>query len=395
MFETFIIQPIFNLLLLLESTLGDFGIAIIVFTLLVRIIMWPLLKKQLKHGKAIRELQPQIKEIREKYKGTGKSQEQSQEMMNLYKEHDISPFSPFGLLLIQLPIFIGLFAALRSIITSPDRIIRLPYDFVASQSKVQEMAASVADKTNQAVSQLENQETVALIQERFGETITADSLASASQAELDVLFNEQLVSTAADGTLTRLVEGPFFEQQLFGFIDLSGQAIGSDGIYIPVLIIAILAGVFQYFQTKQLTASRKDENRKTVRQIMSEAAKEGKEPDQAELSAAMNSKIGAVFAPLIAIISATSPSGLALYFASSGMFGYLQQRTVLKEDLEDMKLVADVTEDKPKTAKSAGKTTSKKSSNAKAKSGKNKNRKSANARKAASSKAKQAKKKGS
>ncbi len=341
MFETYIIQPIFNLLLILYTAVGDFGMAIILFTVLIRLIMWPLLRKQLHHGRIMRKLQPEIKQVREKYRGD--NQKQSVALMDLYKKHGVSPLGSFGLLFIQIPVFIGLFSALRSVITNPERIIRLPYDFVADNEKVRAMVESVADKSNAALESLNNPELAQQVQARFGETITADSLHAASPESLTQLFNQELINVSAEGSTELLVQGPFFDQQLFGIIDLSGQAISNGAIYIPVLIIAVLAGVFQYIQTRQLLPHDSKDS-KTVREIMREAAKEGKEPEQSELSAAMNRRMGLFFAPLITIISAYSPSGLALYFASSGLVGLIQQRRVLGEDLEEMELVADVTD---------------------------------------------------
>ena len=369
MFETFIIQPIFNLLLVLYTAVGDFGFAIILFTILIRLMMWPLLRKQLHHGKVMRKLQPEIKAIREKHRGD--SQKQSQALMDLYKKNEVSPLGSFGLLFIQIPVFIGLFSALRSIIVSPERIVKLPYEFVVNNDRVQQMIQSVADKSNEALASLNNPELANQVQARFGETITPEALHEASSESLTQLFNQELITATAEGGTEQLVQGPFFSQELFGAIDLSGQAVGDGMIYIPVLIIAILAGVFQYFQTRQLLPDD-SKSGKGVRDIMREAAKEGKEPDQGELSAAMNRRMGLFFAPLITLISATSPSGLALYFASSGLVGLIQQRTVLNTDLEEMELVADVTEEKKpkkKTSttkkKTTKKTASKKSSSKK------------------------------
>ena len=355
------------MLLILHTAVGDFGVAIILFTILIRLLMWPMLRKQLHHGKIMRKLQPEIKKIREKHRGD--SQQQSAALMDLYKEHGVSPLGSFGLLLIQIPVFIGLFSALRSIITSPARIIRLPYDFVSNNQTVQDMVASVSTKSNEALAAIDNPELVEQINARFGGAITPESLSTASEASLNQLFNDELIVATSEGGVEQLVQGPFFDQQLFGVIDLSGSAFGDGGLYLPVLIIAILAGVFQYFQTKQLTPSTAKDG-KTVREIMREAAKEGKEPDQSELSAAMNKRMGLFFAPLITLISATSPAGLALYFASSGLVGLVQQRTVLKDDVEEMELIADVTDSKKKsqskknTTKKKG-TTKKKSSNTK------------------------------
>lgn len=341
MFETFVIQPIFNLLLILNAAVGDFGVAIILFTVIVRSLMWPLLRRNLHQGRIIRKIQPEIKAIREKHKGN--TQLQSQELSNLYKKYGVNPIGTFGLLFIQIPVFLGLFSALKSVIGNPERIIRLPYDFVASNETVRAMMDSVAEKTSSAVGGLENTELSQQILDKFNGAITSDSLRAVAQADLHQLYNSDLIVTGTNGVTQTLVQGPFFEQHLFGVIDLTGRAFSGGQVYVPVMIIALLAGVFQYLQTKQLQP--KEESTKTIRQIMAEAAREGKEPNQSEVSAAMNRRLGVIFAPLITLISATSPSGLALYFASSGLVGLLQQRRVLNEDIEEMVLVADVSQD--------------------------------------------------
>lgn len=364
MFETYIIQPIFNVLLTLYTIVGDFGVAIILFTVLVRVMMWPLLRKQLHQGKVIRKIQPQIKEIRKKNKGN--RQVEAQLLSELYKKHGISTFGSIGLLFIQLPVFFGLFNALRSIIQNPERIIRLPYEFVANNDKVQAMFTSVAEKTDVAINSLENIELKDQLLDKFGGMVDVADLHALPKQELQDLFSQSLVVEGSNGATEALVQGPFFEQQLFGVIDLSGRAFSSGNIYWPVMVIAVLAGVFQYFQTKHLAP--KDKDGKTIKEIMKEATDNGKEPEQSEISAAMNRKLGLFFAPLITIISATSPSGLALYFASSGLVGLLQQRRVFKEDVDEMELVADVTEDtekkkpkkKPKKTQTKGKKSVKK-----------------------------------
>lgn len=361
MFETFIIQPVYNLLLTLYALFGDFGLAIILFTVVIRLLMWPLLKKQLHQGKMMRKLQPEIKEIRAKNKGN--NQKQSQELMDLYKRHGVNPIGSFGLLFVQIPVFLGLFAALRSIIENPERIINLPYSFIESNARVQEMHVSVANKTQSAIEGLSDTELQSQLLEQFNGTVTVEQLESLSKLELQQLYSTDLVSVV-DGVNQALVQGPFFNQELFGLIDLSGSAFSDGTVYIPVLIIAVLAGVFQFFQTRQLLPSN-DKDSKSIKQIMSEAAKDGREPEQSEISAAMNKKLGLFFAPLITIISATSPSGLALYFASSGLVALIQQKIVLRDDLEEMELVADVVEEEDKimnTSTKTKKTTAKKKS---------------------------------
>src|ERR1043165_4108520 len=127
MFTTIIVQPIFNLLVLIYALIPghNFGLAIILFTILIRLLLWPLVKKQLHHAKAIRELAPEVKRIKAAAKGD--RQKESRLTMELYKEKQINPFASFGILLVQLPILIGLYIGLKKIITDPHQIISLSY----------------------------------------------------------------------------------------------------------------------------------------------------------------------------------------------------------------------------------------------------------------------------
>lgn len=91
MFTDLIVQPIFNLLVLIYALLPghNFGLAIILFTVIVRLLMWPLVKKQLHHAKAMRQLQPELKKIKQQTKGD--RQKESMMVMQLYKERQINP----------------------------------------------------------------------------------------------------------------------------------------------------------------------------------------------------------------------------------------------------------------------------------------------------------------
>ncbi len=108
MWDTLIINPFTNVLLLIYSFLGhNFAIAIIVFTVLIRLITYPLTIQQQKSAKAMQELQPQLQAIQKKY---AKDKEKlNQETMALYKEAGINPLGGCLPLIIQFPIFIGLY----------------------------------------------------------------------------------------------------------------------------------------------------------------------------------------------------------------------------------------------------------------------------------------------
>jgi len=113
-FNTILYQPLFNGLVLLYNYLpgNDFGVAVIVLTILIKTLLYPLGAKAIKSQKALSGLQPKIKEIQEKYKDD--KEKQAKEIMALYKKEKINPFSGLLPLLIQLPILIALFLVFRT-----------------------------------------------------------------------------------------------------------------------------------------------------------------------------------------------------------------------------------------------------------------------------------------
>lgn len=109
LYNNYIYQPLLNFLVYLYQnfSFSDLGIAVILLTIVVRIIMFPLFYKGAKDQAIMNKIAPKIKEIQTKHKED--KQKQIQEMMALYKEHKVNPMSQFALLLVQLPILIALF----------------------------------------------------------------------------------------------------------------------------------------------------------------------------------------------------------------------------------------------------------------------------------------------
>ncbi len=145
MFTTIIVRPIFNLLVLIYGILPghNFGLALIIFTIVIRLLMWPLVKKQLKQAKAMRELQPEIKRIKKASKGN--RQQESKLLMELYKEREVSPFGSIGTLIIQLIILIGLYSGLRKIVYDPKEIVGFSYTFVQHLSWIKHLAVNIGN----------------------------------------------------------------------------------------------------------------------------------------------------------------------------------------------------------------------------------------------------------
>lgn len=109
LFNTILYQPLFNGLVLLYTFLPghDFGIAVIVLTILIKIFLYPLGTQAIRSQKVLSDLQPKIEEIQKKYKED--KQKMVQATLELYQKEKINPFSGFLPLLIQLPILIALY----------------------------------------------------------------------------------------------------------------------------------------------------------------------------------------------------------------------------------------------------------------------------------------------
>ncbi len=115
-------QPLFNVFFVLfffiydNLAFNDFGLAIIVLTLTIRILLYPIFHKGMYHQTAIQRLQPKIKDIQDRHKGD--MQKQSEALWELYREHKVNPFSGFLFILIQLPVFIAMYGLIRGIATN-------------------------------------------------------------------------------------------------------------------------------------------------------------------------------------------------------------------------------------------------------------------------------------
>lgn len=139
-FQVFIVKPIFNLLVVIYALLPghNFGLAIVIFTVLIRFLMWPLIKKQLHQAKAMRAMQPEIKRIKAAAKGD--RQKESLMLMELYKERQISPFGSIGVLIVQLIILIGLYQGLHKVIVDPHALITNSYNVLRNLSWLKVLA---------------------------------------------------------------------------------------------------------------------------------------------------------------------------------------------------------------------------------------------------------------
>ena len=129
-FDLVVVQPIFNLLIGLYSIIpgGDFGVSLIIFTVLVRFALFPLVKRQLHQSQAMKKMQPELAKIKKQAKGN--KQLEGMMMMELYKKNGVNPFRSIGILLIQLPIFIALYHVIQIFTLHRDQIAKYTYGFM-------------------------------------------------------------------------------------------------------------------------------------------------------------------------------------------------------------------------------------------------------------------------
>jgi YidC/Oxa1 family membrane protein insertase len=106
----FFMRPIFDLLMFLFHTFGNFGVAIIALTFIVRGIMFPVAQKQFQSMAAMRKLQPKMKAIQERFKDD--KQRQQQEILKLYQQEKVNPAAGCLPILLQIPVFYALYKVL-------------------------------------------------------------------------------------------------------------------------------------------------------------------------------------------------------------------------------------------------------------------------------------------
>ena len=191
MFETIIVKPIFNALMLLYSIIpgGDFGVAIIIFTVIIRFVLYPLVKKQLHQTKMMRKMQPELAKI--KSAANGNKQLEATMQMELYKRYGINPFQSILVLIIQLPIFIGLYQVIQVVTLHRNEVVKLAYEPVQQIPAIHKI--------------IENPDN--------------------------------------------------FNHTMLGFIDLTKITFSNGGADIALLVLALLSAVTQYVISKQLLPS--------------------------------------------------------------------------------------------------------------------------------------------
>ena len=143
-FHIILYKPIFNIFVLLYNLLPghDVGIVILLITLLLRLILYPLTSSSIKAQRSLQELQPKLEAIKKQY--ADDKVKQAQAMQELYKTHKINPLTSCLPMLIQLPILIALYWVLRDGLASTNLAQNL-YSFVSNPGTINPISLKLFD----------------------------------------------------------------------------------------------------------------------------------------------------------------------------------------------------------------------------------------------------------
>ncbi|MEK7614895.1 MAG: YidC/Oxa1 family membrane protein insertase [Patescibacteria group bacterium] len=233
-FHLVLVQPIFNLLVFLYNVIpgSDIGFAIILLTILIKLLLWPFMNVSLKSQKALQDIQPKIEDLKVKHKDDKEGLAKA--MMALYQTEKVSPFSSCLPLLIQFPILIALYEVLLQGF-KPEALNQL-YSFVPNPGVINNI--------------------------------------------------------------------------FLGFMDLA----------VPSIALAVIAGIFQFFQTKMLMS----------KQPPKQVSKTPGAKDESML-ASMNKSMLYFMPVMTVIIGINLPGGLALYWVTVTIVSIIQQVIVFKK----------------------------------------------------------------
>lgn len=308
--DILIVRPITNILFVVYGFVGDFGLAIILFTILVKICMWPLIKRQLHQTRLMRKIQPELAEIKKNCNGN--RQLESLQMMDLYKKNNIKPFRSMLTLIIQLPIFIALYTAVRVIVlpTPDDNLARRAYAPVREIDRIDEVIE---------------------LQTPYLEYQTAVKNARAEGG------SEEEIAERIKAIPEKTYD---FHPKLFGFVDLDPKPGFTSVSSLMMLLFALGSAVTQYWISRQQLPSKKSQKSKTFRQIMKEAA-DGKEPDQTELNQVMTGQMSYMMPIMMLLIMINLPGALVFYYFISNLMTGVQQKYILNKKTDEMEIAAD------------------------------------------------------
>ena len=298
--DMLIVRPIVNIFFAIYSVVGDFGIAIILFVIIVKVLMWPLMKRQLHQTRIMREIQPELAEIKKRCKGN--RQMESLQMMDLYKRKNVKPFRSMLSIIIQLPLFISLFTAIN----------------VAARPREN---YNVDHSAYSFVKTLPNVDTVIGQQNKYLEEVK--------------VYNDKPAEERGDAPVYE------FQPKLFNLVDLSATAGFASKSSVVILIFALLSAATQYVMSRQMDPTRqKGKKKRSMRQLMKDAAA-GKEADQSEINAIAQGQMTWMMPLMMLMIMINLPGALVFYYLLNNLLTVCIQKIILSRNYTEMEAAAD------------------------------------------------------
>jgi YidC/Oxa1 family membrane protein insertase len=258
------------------ALIPSLGLAIILLTLVVRVILLPLSIKQTRSMREMQRIQPEVKRLQQKHKGN--RQQMNEELMALYKEHNVNPFGGCLPLLMQFPVLIALFY-----------VIRAPLKYLGyslPKGTAANAVVSGADYVRQEASGL-----MRVLQE----SSLTDALRETGAAVYNFLGIR--LDCSASGVLAQDGTGA------------AGACPHGIAILIPYILLVLLMGVTTWYQQRQMTASRGVADDPQARQMQTFAK---------------------IMPLMLMVFSYSFPSGVVLYWLTTNLWTIGQQRLVLR-----------------------------------------------------------------
>lgn len=251
-FNTFFYEPLYNGLIFLVSVIpgADIGIAVVLFTLIIKLALFPFTHKGIQTQSKLRTLEPDIKDLKEKH--SKDKQEQARQVMELYRKHGVSPFSGCLTVLVQLPVIIALYWVFwKGLKFDPSLLDAFPH---------------IPGHINTAL------------------------------LNHDILYS-----------FVHIPE--FVKTNFLGFIDMTGKSI----------LLALLAGISQYFQIK---LSMPDSGKLSLKST-------GSLKD--DLMQSMKFQMRYILPVFVSVFAYTISAAVALYWVTSNTFSIAQELLVKRK----------------------------------------------------------------
>ena len=312
--DIIIVRPIVNILFLIYSVVGDFGLAIILFTIVVKLLTWPLMKRQINQTKMMRKIQPELAEIKKNCKGN--RQMESLQMMDLYKKNNIKPMRSMLSILIQFPIFIALFTAINVSVRpcAVNEDYNVPINTCTNKT---DTTYSVEHSAYPFVRPLNNINTLIEQQSAYFRAYEKD----AENAKYE------------------------FEPKLFGVVDLFARPSSVFREFnlsnVIIFLFALASAGTQFIMARQNDVTRKKGQKgKSLRAMMKEAA-DGKDISQDEINAYSQSQMTYMMPIMMFFIMINLPGAIVLYYLLNTGITVILQKIVLNKNLDVMEEAAD------------------------------------------------------